>query len=55
MTAALAMAWRETRGAVLHFIYFGRGPPSRAAIVAVVSFAPNLRPRGARPSLMGAT
>ena len=56
MTAALAMAWRETRGAGRHFIYFvACVTVGVAAIVAVGSFARNLEAtvgRSAR-SLMG--
>jgi putative ABC transport system permease protein len=56
VTAALAMAWRETRGAGRHFIYFvACVTVGVAAIVAVGSFARNLEAtvgRSAR-SLMG--
>src|SRR5215831_3915278 len=48
MTAALRMAWRETRGAGRHFAYF-------AAIVAVASLAASLDRTVARSAkaLMG--
>ena len=56
VTAALAMAWRETRGAGRHFIYFvACVTVGVAAIVAVGSFARSLEAtvgRSAR-SLMG--